>query len=348
MPKVWAVTGVSGSGRIELLNDLQVFAAEKGKKVKVYDVGKAIEQKARENNINFVLSRILNLDRTTLSLLRALAIQSINHEMSLDQESDMVFIGMHALFLWKERLIPGVSYSDLLSVELDGIITVVDDVITIQKANAKNPKWAEIGLPSPVSLQRWMMEEELLSDVFASIKGVQMYVLSKSQKVDNLYRFFFEKKKRVYLSYPITAIREDPETLKTIQTVYKSKLEDLFYVFNPLDIMDKTHVSKKVNEVEGFLEKECVSLIDARTIERDYRFISQSDAVVVVYPTNKLSPGVSAEMNYAYAHQIPVFMFFPGDVSPFLSEIARIYRDEEAFFAALESFSMQQDTDLLD
>ena len=35
MPKVWAVTGVSGSGRIELLNNLQAFAKEKGKIVKV-------------------------------------------------------------------------------------------------------------------------------------------------------------------------------------------------------------------------------------------------------------------------------------------------------------------------
>ena len=290
----------------------------------------------------------MNLDKTTLSLLRALAIQSINHEISLDNESDMVFIGMHALFLWKERLIPGVSYSDLLSVKLDGIITVVDDVITIQKVNAENPKWKEGGLPSPVSLQRWMREEELLSDVFASIKGVRMYVLAKNQKIENLYRFFFEEKKRIYLSYPITAIREDPETLDTIQTKYKSKLEEMFYVFNPLDILDKTHVSRKVKEIDGFLEKECVSLVDARTIERDYRFISQSDAVVVIYPTNKLSPGVSAEMNYAYSHQIPVFMFFPGTVSPFLSEIARVYKDEQAFFAALESFSEHRESCLPD
>lgn len=35
MPTVWAVTGVSGSGRIELLNELQAYAAEKGKKSKL-------------------------------------------------------------------------------------------------------------------------------------------------------------------------------------------------------------------------------------------------------------------------------------------------------------------------
>lgn len=253
MPKVWVVTGVSGSGRIELLNNLQTFAKGKGKNVKVIDVGKVIEKKARENQIKFVLSRILNLDRETLSLLRALAMQTINQELSTDQNSDIIFIGMHALFLWKDHLIPGVSYSDLLSVNLDGMITVVDDVITIQEVNGKNQKWAEEKLPSPVSLQRWMMEEELLSDVFASIKGVQMFVLAKNQTVENLYKFFFEDTKRIYLSYPITAIREEG-VLDIIQNEYKPRLEERFYVFNPLDIMDKTHVSKGVNTVEGFLE----------------------------------------------------------------------------------------------
>lgn len=346
MPKVWVVTGVSGSGRIELLNNLQTFAKGKGKNVKVIDVGKVIEKKARENQIKFVLSRILNLDRETLSLLRVLAMQTINQELSTDQDSDIIFIGMHALFLWKDHLIPGVSYSDLLSVNLDGIITVVDDVITIQEVNGKNQKWAEEKLPSPASLQRWMMEEELLSDVFASIKGVQMFVLAKNQKVENLYKFFFEDTKRIYLSYPITAIREEG-ILDIIQNEYKPRLEERFYVFNPLDIMDKTHVSKSVNTVEGFLEKESVNLVDARTIERDYRFISQSDAVVVIYPTDKLSPGVSAEMHYAHAHQIPVFMYFPGTPSPFLTEIANIYKDKQAFFEVLDKFSTQKEYDNL-
>ena len=60
-----------------------------------------------------------------------------------------------------------------------------------------------------------------------------------------------------------------------------------------------------------------------------------------------LSPGVSAEMNYAYAHQIPVFMYFPGTVSPFLSEISSVYQNEESFFNALERFSKQKENDFL-
>ena len=340
MPQIWLVTGVSGSGRIEKLNELQIYAESKGKKVRVIDVGRVIEQKALENNISFVDERILNLDQSTLSLLRALAIQTVMYDISKDQNSDIIFIGMHALFFWRGNLIPGVSYSDLATINhLDGIITIVDDVITVCKTNAINPKWSD-DPPAPESFQRWMMEEELLSDVFSSIKSVPMYVMARNQKTDNLYSFFFENKKKIYLSYPITAVRRDnPELLDKILNEYKPNLEQMFFVFNPLDIMDKTHVAEGNKEVPRFLEKESVELIDARTISRDYRFIAQSDAVVVIYLTDKQSPGVSAEMQYAYAHQIPVYLFFQGSVSPFLSQIANIYQNDEDFFAALEEFA---------
>jgi hypothetical protein len=36
------------------------------------------------------------------------------------------------------------------------------------------------------------------------------------------------------------------------------------------------------------------SFYHKRTIERDYRFIDQSDVVVVLYMTEKVSPGVLA------------------------------------------------------
>lgn len=342
MTEIWLVTGVSGCGRIEMLNDFSEYAATKGKTVKVIDVGEAIQKKAVENHVTFKLSRILNMDQEKLSLLRALAVQSVNQEIAADNTSDIIFIGMHALFFWKNKLIPGVSYGDLLNLKISGVITVVDDVITVSKANKENPKWQETKSPSAAALQRWMMEEELLSDIFASLKGVRMFVLARNQSRENLYKFFFEEQKRIYLSYPITAIRENKELNDQIQNEYKPQIEKMFYVFNPLDILDKTHVSKKVDEVEDFLNPESVALVDARTVERDYRFISQSDAVAVIYPTDLISPGVAAEMNYAHDHQIPVFMFYQGAISPFLKEKANVYDSMDDFLSALKDFATKE------
>ena len=39
--------------------------------------------------------------------------------------------------------------------------------------------------------------------------------------------------------------------------------------------------------------EEVIEQIQTRTISRDYQFVHQSDFVVVIYPTDKLSPGVS-------------------------------------------------------
>ena len=117
-------------------------------------------------------------------------------------------------------MIPGVSYGDLMNLKISGVITVVNDVIKVSKANKDNPKWQETEPPSAAALQRWMMEEELLSDIFASLKSVRMFVLARNQSCENLYTFFFEEQKRIYLSYPITAIRENQELSNQIQKEY--------------------------------------------------------------------------------------------------------------------------------
>ena len=62
--------------------------------------------------------------------------------------------------------------------------------------------------------------------------------------------------------------------------------------------------------------------IKERTIERDFQFIDQSDLVIVVYETEKTSPGVLSEALYAHGHDKPVYMAFPHAKSPFLERCA--------------------------
>ena len=125
------------------------------------------------------------------------------------------------------------------------------------------------------------------------------------------------------MSYPITAIKEsDPELLKRIQGEILSELEESFVVFNPLSIKDmsltydanSTTLSGSIAEISDTAKK----IIKSRTVERDYRFIDQSDATVVIYPTDKLSPGVLSEINYSFNNQKPVFIYFDGPRSPFI------------------------------
>lgn len=342
--RVYLVTGVTGSDRIELLREFAEFAQSNGHVVKVYDIGDEIKKNAIKNDIPFVVDKILNLDSSVLGLLRTLAIRDIQEEMKND-DAEIIFIGMHALFVWKDSLIPGVSYRDLMNLKIDGVINVTDDIRNIFNKNKCHVKYNG-KYPSAVSVQRWMMEEELLSGIFANIVGKRMYIHTKAQGPESLYDFFFTDKKRVYLSYPITSIRkEDPKLLEQITNEYKPRIQELFYVFNPLDIQDKGDISvdEKIQVLknegnEELLEKENVEMIDARTITRDFHFIDQADAVVVLYPTDFNSSGVAAEIEYAYRSQKPVFMFFTGSVSPFLKEKASIYTSFEDLFTALQTF----------
>jgi len=76
------------------------------------------------------------------------------------------------------------------------------------------------------------------------------------------------------------------------------------------------------------LDGDTIELIRTRTVRRDYQLIDQSDAIVVLYLTDKVSPGVMSEMYYAHRNQKPVFVVFNGSVSPFLSDVSPILEKE--------------------
>jgi hypothetical protein len=127
-------------------------------------------------------------------------------------------------------------------------------------------------------------------------------------------------KPKIYLSYPITAIKEQhPHLLDDIKSIYLPQLEDRFIVFNPLVIQDL----EKVGTMKD-LSADLLASLMARTVVRDYRFIDQSDFMVVVYLTDKISPGVLSEVIYAGTHSKPVYMVYPDRVSPFLSEYTTV------------------------
>ena len=71
----WLVTGISGSGRIELVESLRPVLEAKGKSVLVSDVGELIRQECIKNRMPFKPHTILDIDRTQLNLLRSSALK---------------------------------------------------------------------------------------------------------------------------------------------------------------------------------------------------------------------------------------------------------------------------------
>lgn len=334
MKKVWVVTGISGSGRRELLDEL---AEKSGGYVAVYDVGSTMLELADLHGLNIRDNKILDIDDSALVLLRANAVQSILKEIERNEESSISLIGVHSVFPWRGRLIPGISIKDIISFHPDGIINIVEDVSQVTSINKLNPKWRNL---NELDTQYWMMEEEYISKLYAETIGKDFFVIPRKHDLNNLLELLKNnKKKRIYLSYPITAIKkDDPEFFQKLDEEIRPKLYELFIVFNPLDIKDVANISTddssdpQMNSA-NLMKKE-------RTVERDYAFIDQSDAIVVFYKTDKHSPGVAAEIEYAHRNSKDVFMFYPYRKSPFLERaVDEIFDDESVFWNKLESFS---------
>ena len=320
---IWVATGVSGSGRIELLNELADVLRAGGRTAIVHDLGALIQAECHHNRLPFTDQRILDLDRSLLRSLCSSALKTVRLAVLVDTATEFHFVGVHATFRWKHRIIPGIAYSDLLALNPAGLLNVVDDVNSVHDTNQRNPKWLPGQAPSYSETQEWMMEEELVTEVLADVVDKPMLIIARRHHTANLAGLFVTTKKRIYLSYPITAIKEEnPALLEQIQGPVLQQLETLFVVFDPLAVRDMALATAE--RAPEALDAKAIEIIKARTIERDFQFIEQSDGVVVVYMTDKLSTGVSAEMQLAHRSQKPVFLAFPGARSPFLEDIATV------------------------
>lgn len=351
--KQWIITGISGSGRIELLNELKKYAATKGKNISVHDVGKIIFKEAKRLDITLSDNRVLDIDKNLLGTLRENALKEVEILNFKNPTVNLHLIGIHATFRWKHRIIEGMSFRNLSRFNIKDFINVVEDVESVYKTNSINKKWDKDTLPNTEETQNWLIEEEFVTKVISDFFDKPFYIIARRHKISNLFDLFFTKKKKIYLSYPITAIKDsDPELLQKIQTEYLEQLEDLFVVFNPLSIKDMslTYGEKTIQLLDSpdsvaKVTEKTKEIIKSRTVERDFRFIDQSDATVVIYPTDKVSPGVLAEIIYSHNNQKPVFIYFSGSRSPFLEHYATyMTSDFSELLVKLQKFSNRKKT----
>ena len=320
-------TGISCSGRKELMADFEALCREKNVRIGFFNVGDFMRRAAAEAGVRFT-EKVLDSDPAVLSLARRSAFHEIANRAS---EYEHAFIGLHSCFRWRGRLIEGISFRDIREFPGDVFVNVVDDLADIANRMTPNPQWTGMRREE---INVWLDEEEFLTKQMATLGNKLHYTVARRHHLENFYDLLFSDKRKFYLSYPITLLRDDADHLNKIHA-FGSKMRKDFIVFDPLDIKDmdlitdaETELSEKPEAATSDsittisnLDASFSEQIKTRTISRDFQFIHQSDFVVVLYPTDKLSPGVLSEMNYASRYNKPVYAVYSHARSPFFENL---------------------------
>lgn len=324
--------------------DFEALCREKNVQIGFFNVGDFMHHAAAEAGVRFT-EKVLDSDPAVLSLARRSAFHEIANRAS---EYEHAFIGLHSCFRWRGRLIEGISFRDIREFPSDVFVNVVDDLADIADRMAPNPQWTGMRREE---INVWLDEEEFLTKQMATLNSNPHYTVARRHNLKNFYDLLFSEKQKFYLSYPITLLRDNTEHLNKIQA-FGSKMSQDFIVFDPLDIKDMELIHDAETDMSEKLAAESsdgittISSLDAgfneqvktRTISRDFQFIHQSDFVVVLYPTDKLSPGVLSEMNYASRYNKPVYAVYSHARSPFFENLCeRIFDSVEQLDSFLTS-----------
>ena len=299
-------TGISCSGRKELIQDFEALCQQRGLNIGFFNVGDFMKQAAAEAGVVFT-EKVLDSDRAVLALSRKAALYEI---ANLARDFEHAIVGIHACFRWRGVLQEGFTFREILNLSPDLFINVVDNLEDIAQRMAENPQWAGMHRDE---INVWLDEEEFFTKQLARFADKPYYVVSRKYNLESLFALLFSRKKKFYLSYPITLLRDSPEQIENIREI-GTGFSEHFIVFDPLDIKDmELAKSLEKGETDAMvydISPTTIERIKTRTISRDYQFICQSDFVVVIYPTDKLSPGVLSEMNFAFRYNTPVYAVY--------------------------------------
>jgi adenylate kinase len=338
-------TGISGTDRVGYLQELAALARRRGHALELFDVREAMFQIARDVGEPIDEETVLDTFPRALVLLRAAALEQLSNVVQragaprapsggawgprADRHPSWL-LNTHAVFRWKNTLIPGFDPHYLERLRPDLFITITAGVLTVRERLRAHPRWDGLTIED---LLVWREEEQFATEEMARIHRKPQYLVGRQMAVESLYRLLFEPERRkVYLSYPMQ--HAGPAGERRLAEL-KARLGEQFVVFDPADVNDfvvedapagqrrpaAPFGGELAPEAAGpFSERELRHISD-QIVFRDYKLIAQSDFVVVYYDVPVPSPGVVSEMNYALHTGKRVYGIWlpPSEPSPFFT-----------------------------
>jgi adenylate kinase len=295
--------------------------------------------------------RILNLPITRLNALRRAVFKEI---LRTAERHKHVVVNTHATFRWKHGLFAAFDFDQIKAFKADLYVTLLDNVDAVHQRLVRDHDLDH----TLKDIMVWREEELLATEILANVlKGHGHFFMTgrgrKEFTTRAIYRLMFEpKRKKTYLSFPMSHVMDLPDTLAEIEQ-FKRTISEHFTCFDPADVdefslhalalqaMQDGRTTINVIGPEGPLTLKTADVaqisgdILGQIYARDFKMIDQSDMIVSLIPElpggkPALSSGVERELHHAFEGGKEVYVVWrcAAMPSPFITETAtKVFRD---------------------
>ncbi len=355
---ITVVTGMVGVDKKSYLTEVYETAKQRGQDVLLCNVGDMMYAEAPD----VAPGRILDISLERLHSLRRSVFKDV---ITRAKEHEHVIVNTHATFRWRHGLFPAFDFYQMRLLNADVFISLIDSVSPIHfRLSLEHPTQHTLK-----DLIVWREEEALATQMMqqGTNPKASYYILARGidePTVETFYRLAFEpKRKKAYLSFPMTHVEGMKDVLATIEA-FRDSMKTLLTCFDPADLEEfylpyyaeqARKAGKDTIDVEALGQTFQLDVDEIRQIERDinsqiyardFALIDQSDMIISFIPElpdgmPALSSGVERELQHAHeaAKQVYVIWMPKKEPSVFVTQTAnKIFRSPDA---ALQYFQKQ-------
>ncbi|HEY8751950.1 MAG TPA: AAA family ATPase [Tepidisphaeraceae bacterium] len=343
------VTGQVGVDKGPYLERVKSEAARRGVDLQVCHVGHMMYAEAPD----VPAGRILNLPITRLNALRRAVFKEI---LRTCERHEHVIVNTHATFRWKHGLFAAFDFDQIKAFKADLYLTLLDNVEAVHQRLLRDHDIDH----SLKDIMVWREEELLATEILANVlRGYgHFFMVSRGRReltTQTMLRLMLEpKRKKAYLSFPMSHVMDLPDTLAQIER-FKRTMAEHFTCFDPADVdelglhtmalaaMQEGGTTIQVAGPGGPLTLKTADVaqissdIMGQIYARDFKMIDQSDLIVSVVPElpggkPALSSGVERELHHAFegGKEVYVVWLCASMPSPFITETAtKVFQSSE-------------------
>ncbi|MBN1391179.1 MAG: AAA family ATPase, partial [Sedimentisphaerales bacterium] len=320
------VTGMVGIDKKSYLQQVCQFAAGKGKKVLLCNVGEMMYAEAPD----IPNGKILDIPMKRLNSLRRSAFKDI---IAKAEKTPNLIVNTHATFRWRHGLFPAVDFDQMRQLNADTYICLIDGVAALHSRLGEHASEHTLK-----DLIVWREEEIISTEMLC--KGINektpFYCLARGsakETAETFYRLLFEPQfKRTYISYPMTAVA-DLEGVKKEIDGFRETMKKHFVCFDPGDLEESFLPRQALQAAED--GRDCLEItaggkpvrlsldqirqierdIYSQTYARDFLLIDQAEMIISFIPTLSddraaISSGVERELQHAHEAAKEVFVIW--------------------------------------